>query len=86
MAATTEYDYRDWQGKMRLVVMRGTPFFASDKTRVYVNRVRKATAKKPEKYDVHYGLQRWDNLDYADAARRLGEALMHATLCDKVQD
>jgi hypothetical protein len=73
-----EYTYRDSDGKERLVVARGTKVFGDEIHRIYVMQVR----AKPQKFDVLYGLQRRDNLDYAETFKELGACLMHAASCD----
>ncbi len=33
-------------------------------------------------FTVRYGTQLWPALDYSEASRKLGEAIMHALSCD----
>ena len=75
--AYLEYGYRDFQGKQRLVVTRGRVIFHDAERHIYVTQVR----KKPQRFDVHYGLQRWDNRTYEDACLKLGASIMHSMAC-----
>jgi len=72
-----EYEYRDFQGKPRLVVTRGRVIYHDSERHIYVTQVR----AKPQRFDVHYGLQRWDSRTYADAALKLGGAILHSLSC-----
>jgi hypothetical protein len=74
----TQYTYNDYKGVARLVVMRGTVVYADHSRSIFLNRVRKS----PKRFDVHYGLQRWDNQDYTNAWHKLGEAIGHAIQCE----